>query len=63
MLALKSSLKVLINSQNQPKKPQSSLHTGLSPLSQSNKQETWLPGSCIINLLYSLHIPITTEVS
>lgn len=33
------------------------------PISESNKKETWLLGSCIINLVYALHIPITIALS
>lgn len=33
------------------------------PISESNKKETWLLGSCIIHLVYALHIPITIALS
>lgn len=63
MLALKSSLKGLINAQNHMPKTLNHLCTLESvPISQSDKKETGLPGSYIINLLYSLHIPITIVV-
>lgn len=63
MLALKSSLKGLINAQNHMPKTLNHLCILESvPISQSDKKETWLLGSYIINLLYSLHIPITTVV-
>lgn len=63
MLALKSSLKGLINAQNHMPKTLNHLCTLESvPISQSDKKETGLLGSYIINLLYSLHIPITIVV-
>lgn len=64
MLSLKSSLKgLLINVQNHTLRKLKHLCTLESvPISQSDKKETWLLGSYVINLLYSLHIPIATVV-